>query len=303
MREQGPILVPLDGSELAESAIPYASALAEALRTHLVLLTVWEGTETELAAALPSVSIEIEQSAQSYYTTYLDGIRQRFGRADQTRTIVRPGDAGEEILKAIDETHARLVVVATHGRSGIGRWMYGSTAGRVIKHSPVPVLAVGPHTLQRSTQQVALKHIAVTLDGSAVSEQAIPVASVVGAALGAKVSLLRGVNWAVQSYPYSLPDAYIPQIDEELEKGAKAYLRTQEEALKGKFEVDAFVLRGAIADGILDFVEKHDIDLVVMTTHARTGLLRSALGSTADRVIQGKAPVLLVPPEAQPAKR
>ena len=302
MLEQGPILVPLDGSELAESALPYASALADALRTHLVLLTVWEGTETELAAALPAVSIEIEQSAQAYYTTYLDGIRQRHGHADQTRTIVRPGDASDEILKAIDETHARLVVVSTHGRSGIGRWMYGSTSGRVIKHAHVPVLAVGPHVLQRSNQEVALKHIAVTVDGNELSEQALPVAATIGAALGARISLLRGVNWAVQSYPYSLPDAYIPQIDDELEKGAKAYLQTQEQALKGKVDVDAFVLRGAIADGILDFVEKQSVDLVVMTTHARTGLLRAALGSTADRLIQGKAPVLLVPAEARAVK-
>jgi nucleotide-binding universal stress UspA family protein len=297
MREQGPILVPLDGSELAETALPYAAALAEALHTHLVLLTAWEGTDSELATLLPAVSIDIERSAQERFETYLDGIRQRFGRADQTRTIVRSGDAGDEILKAVDETNARMLVIATHGRSGMSRWLYGSTAGRLLRSCHVPVLAVGPHVRPRSTEGTRLKHVMVPLDGSPLSEVALPVAQSLAKALDAKLTLVRAVSWAVQAYPYSLPDAYIPQIDTEMEGGAKAYLRRHEEALKGTGKVDAFVVRGTIADGLIEVVEKQSVDLVVMTTHARSGLARTALGSTADRMLQGKAPVLLIHPE------
>ena len=137
----------------------------------------------------------------------------------------------------------------------------------------------------------------VPLDGSPLSQAALPVAESVATSLGARVSLVRSVRWAVQAYPYSLPDAYVPQIDEELEAGAKAYLRRMEEALKGKVEVDAFVVRGGIADGLMDVVDKQAVDLVVMTTHARAGIARAALGSTADRMLQGKAPVMLVRPE------
>jgi nucleotide-binding universal stress UspA family protein len=61
--------------------------------------------------------------------------------------------------------------------------------------------------------------------------------------------------------------------------------------------VDAFIVRGAVADGLMDVSEKQDIDLVVMTTHARRGLARAALGSTADRMLQGKVPVLLIRPD------
>jgi nucleotide-binding universal stress UspA family protein len=297
MREQGPILVPLDGSELAETALPYAAALAEALRTHLVLVTAWEGADTELAAVLPAVSIDIERSAQEHFDTYLEGIRQRFGRADQTRTIVRSGDASDEILKAIDETGARMLVVATHGRSGMSRWLYGSTSGRLLRSCHVPVLAVGPHARPRSTGSAALNHLMVPLDGSPLSEAALPVAQSLAKALGAKLSLVRAVRWAVQAYPYSLPDAYIPQIDTEMEGGAKAYLRRHEEALKPSGDVDAFVVRGSVADGLIEVVEKQNVDLVVMTTHARSGLTRTALGSTADRMLQGKAPVLLIQPD------
>jgi nucleotide-binding universal stress UspA family protein len=297
MREQGPIIVPLDGSDLAETALPYAAALAEALQTHLVLVTAWEGTESELGTTFPSMAMEIEKSATNYFTMYLDGIRARFGRADQTRTMVRPGEAAEEILKAIDETGARMLVIATHGRSGVGRWVYGSTAGRLLRASHVPVVAVGPNVRPRSTDAVAIKHLMVPLDGSPLSDEALPVAQLIAKALGARLSLVRSVRWAVQAYPYSLPDAYIPQIDEEMEAGAKAYLRRMEEGLKGKVDVDAFVVRGAVADGLMDVAEKQAADLVVMTTHARTGIARAALGSTADRMLQGLAPVMLVRPE------
>jgi nucleotide-binding universal stress UspA family protein len=230
-------------------------------------------------------------------TQYLEGVRARSGRVDQTRLMVRAGDAAEETLKAASETGARMLVIATHGRSGLGRWVYGSTAGRLMRAAHVPVLAVGPHARPVSTDGATIKHVMVPLDGSPLSEAALPVAETLAKALGAKVSLVRAVRWAVQTYPYSLPDAYIPQVDEELEGGAKAYLQRIEEGLKGKVEVDAFVVRGGVADGLLDVVDKQAVDLVVMTTHARAGFARAALGSTADRMLQGRAPVLLVRPE------
>jgi nucleotide-binding universal stress UspA family protein len=296
MRDKGPILVPLDGSELAEGAIAYAVALAKALGEHVVLMTAWEGTESELGANFPAMALEIEQKASTYYNTYLEGIRARIGTGIVTETKVVSGEAAEQILKVADEIRARLLVIATHGRSGIGRWLYGSTAGRLLRTSEVPIVAVGPHALEKSTAEVSVSHIMVPLDGSPLSEAALPVARTLAAALKGRITLVRAVRWAVQTYPYSLPDAYIPQVDEELEAGAKAYLREQE-AQVTEVPVDAFVVRGGIADGLIDVVEKQNVDLVVMTTHARTGLFRAALGSTADRMLQGPAPVLLVRPE------
>lgn len=297
MLDHGPILVPLDGSEPSERALPYASALSAALRTHLVLLTVWEGAEAGLAETNPAMATGIAQAAQTHFTTYLDGIRARLKEPD-IRTVVVPGDAADEIAAAAREIGARMIVLATHGRSGVSRWIYGSTAGRVLRESAMPVLAVGPHVPERP-DGTPVKHIMAPLDGSALSEQALPVAQKFAATLNARISLARVVRWAAQSYPYSLPDAYVPHMDADLEAGAKAYLRRQEEAIKtsGHADVDAFVVRGAVADGLIDLVEKQRVDLVVMTTHARRGLARAALGSTADRLLQSRAPVLLVRPE------
>jgi nucleotide-binding universal stress UspA family protein len=295
MRESGPILVPLDGSELAEGALPYAAALAKALRCEIVLMTAWEGVESELGAQFPSMALEIQQKADAHYSQYLDGLRQRAGGAG-VQAMIRAGDAGDEILRAAEETQSRMIVVATHGRSGIGRWLYGSTASHVLRHATAPVVAVGPHALEHPRQTVELKHIMVPLDGSELSERALPAGQALAKVLGGRLSLVRAVNWAVQSYPYTLPDAYVPQVDEELEAGAKAYLRRKEDEVKD-VERAAFVVRGSSSQGLLDFVEKEAVDLVVMTTHARAGLARAALGSVADRMIQGTAPVMFIRPD------
>jgi nucleotide-binding universal stress UspA family protein len=297
MKETGPILVPLDGSETAEGALPFAAALARGLGTALVLVTAWEGTESELGADFPAMALEIEQNARTHFTDYLDRIKARI-KDVKVETMIRAGRADEQILAAVTESRARLLVIATHGRSGIGRWMYGSIAGRMLHDSPVPVLAVGPRVLKNTPGNVRISHLMVPLDGSELAEQALPAARSLGSKLGARLSLVRVMRWAAEAYPYALPTAYIPQVDEELEAGAKAYLKRQQEAITD-VSADAFVVRGAVADGLIEFAEKQNIDLIVMTTHARGGIMRAALGSIADRMLHAPVPVLMVSPETK----
>lgn len=297
MLSTGPILVPLDGSETAEGALPFAVALANALGTNLVLLTVWEGSEGDLAATFPELARDVSVSSKSHFEGYLGRIKEKLGAAN-AEISYRSGDAADEIRAAAKEHGARAIVIATHGRSGIGRWVYGSTAGQLLRSADVPVLAVGPNVLGKKRDVATLKHIMTPIDGSDLSEKALPVARQLATAAGAKLSLVRAVRWAVQAYPYTLPDQYLPQVDEELEKGAKEYLAKQRQAQSDGLDVEAFVVRGGIADGIIDFAEEKEVDLIVMTTNARKGLARAALGSVADRVLQGPAPVLLLRADA-----
>jgi nucleotide-binding universal stress UspA family protein len=296
MRDQGPILIPLDGSALAEGALPYAAALARALEERIAVVCVWEGNESGIAAALPAVAMEVEAGAREYFARYLRTIEARNFGGVPVEASFREGDAAREIENAAAEFGARAIVLATHGRSGVGRWIYGSVASRVLRDTRLPVMAVGPHALQRDGSETHFKHIMVPLDGTPLSEAALPLARTLMERTGARVSLVRAVRWAVQTYPYTLPDAYVPQIDDELEKGAKTYLQRKETEL-GEDHVRAFVVRGGVAEGMLDLIEKEAVDLVVMTTHGRAGIARAALGSTADRLIQGSAPVLLIRPE------
>lgn len=295
MKDTGPILVPLDGSDLAEGALPWAAALARLLGAPLLLLSVWEGADKDLAKSFPTLREDVTAKAQEHFGAYLERARGTIDDGITVETRVREGEPGEAIPAAAAEAAARAIVIATHGRSGIGRWLYGSTASHLLRHAEVPVVAVGPRALERAPAEPRVRHIMVPLDGSEGAQQALPVAQRLATAAGARISLVRGVPWAATAYPYTLPDAYLPQVDEELEAGAKAYLREQEAAVKG--DVAAFVVRGSVAEGLLEFEERESVDLVVMSTHARSGLARAALGSVADRMLQGIAPVLLIRPD------
>lgn len=295
MKDTGPILVPLDGSDLAEGALPWAAALARLLGAPLLLLSVWEGADKDLAKSFPTLRDDVTAKAQEHFGAYLERARGTIDDGITAETRVREGEPGEAIPAAAAEAGARAIVIATHGRSGIGRWLYGSTASHLLRHAEVPVVAVGPRALERAPAGPRVRHIMVPLDGSEGAQQALPVAQRLATAAGARISLVRGVPWAATAYPYTLPDAYLPQVDEELEAGAKAYLREQEAAVKG--DVAAFVVRGSVAEGLLEFEERESVDLVVMSTHARSGLARAALGSVADRMLQGIAPVLLIRPD------
>jgi nucleotide-binding universal stress UspA family protein len=291
--EQGPVLVALDGSELAERALPFAAKLAEKLGTHLVLVTIWEGNDSDLVATFPTMSVEIARAAEDHFQKYLTEASSRAGRPD-TRVIVRPGNASEEIRAVAAETGARCIAIATHGRSGIGRWVYGSTASSLLRSSDMPVLTIGPKVLQQPAGEISFKRVMVPLDGSKTSEQVLPQAGRLAKKLGATAVLVRSIQWAAQAYPYTLPDTYVPQLDKELEEGAKEYLRGCKGSLGADAAVEAFVVRGPTADSLLDFAEQQHADLVVMATHARSGIARAALGSVADRMLQGPAPVLLM---------
>lgn len=298
MRDSGPILVPLDGSELAEGVLPYAGALARAFDAPLLLVAVHEHAERDLAETFPYVSGDLEEKAAEHARTFLERGRAALGPGLTVEVDVRAGEPGNEIIEAAHAAGARAIAIATHGRSGIGRWLYGSTASHVLRNAGVPVLAVGPHGLEAPHRDVTFGHVLVPLDGSALGDAALPVARTVATKLGSRVSLVRAVRWAVQSYPYSMPEAYVPQIDDELETAATAYLRGKQKEL-ASVPNDAYVVRGAIAEGLLEFIDREAVDLVVMTTHARAGLARMALGSTAERLLQGSAPVLLLRPDGE----
>jgi nucleotide-binding universal stress UspA family protein len=295
MKDSGPILVALDGSDLSEAVLPYTRALADAFGERIALVTVWEGTDNSLGATMPDVIIDIEKSASAHFNAYLDEAAAKLPGADVEKHV-RTGDPGQAILEVAREIGARAVAISTHGRSGIGRWLYGSTASHLLRHADVPLIVCGPNVLKKTPGDVTLKHIMLPLDGSELSEAAIPLAEGLAKRVGARVSLVRGLPWAAQAYPFTLPNTYVPRVDDEIEMGARAYLRKQEEKLT-EVEVSAFIVRGAVADGLIGFVEQQHVDIVLMTTHARRGLARAALGSTADRMLQAPAPVILLRPE------
>jgi nucleotide-binding universal stress UspA family protein len=292
----GPILVPLDGSPLSERSLPYATAVSRAFDARLVLMIA------AYVSDIPGHGPWSDEMVSHPYETcsaYLADAKERVAYSD-IATLVKVGYPHETILEAAAEVSASLIVLSTHGRSGFGRWVYGSTAGHLLHASKVPLLVVGKDVPDRGETPFAPAHVLVPLDGSAPGEAAIPHAVDIARAFGATITLIRVAPFSVEAYPMAVPQAYWPGLDEELVASATAYVEKVRERLDVPVEVA--VMQGARADALLGFVETHGVDLVVMTTHGRAGISRAVLGSTADRMLQGGAPVLLIRPEEPVAR-
>ncbi len=287
----GSILIPLDGSQLSERSLPYATALARALQSKIVLM---------IAAYISEIpehgpwSDEMVAHPQETCMAYLTGVRDRLG-VPGTELAVKVGYPHEMILETAPEVNASLIVASTHGRSGFSRWMYGTTAGHLAHTAHVPLLAIGKNVPENAAAEFSPKHLLVPLDGSALSEAALPYALELAKAFAAKITLIRVAPFSVEAFPLMVPSMYWPTLDDELVSSATAYLENVRSTIKQT--VDIKVLQGPRADALLNFAETSGIDLIVMTTHGRAGVQRAVLGSTADRMLQGPAPVLLIRPE------
>jgi nucleotide-binding universal stress UspA family protein len=169
------IVVPLDGSETSERALPHALAFARWFAAELLLVSAWEGVDGDVAEVLPSVASDLEGAAQGRLGEYLQRLAGTI-EGVTVQTSVLAGDPSEAVLQLLAEQDARLLVLSTHGRSGISRWMYGSVAAKLIREAPVPTLAIGPAVQGVAPEGRAGARILVPLDGSERAEAALPAA-------------------------------------------------------------------------------------------------------------------------------
>lgn len=135
------IMLTLDRSGLAEQAIPHAVALAKSFGASLEVVSVVPLPGSD-ATAVTGADIDWELEVATY-EEYLSGVMARIADEGIPATSeIRRGNIAEEILRHADEAQVDLIVMSTHGRSGLGRWVYGSIADRVLRYAPVPVLLV-----------------------------------------------------------------------------------------------------------------------------------------------------------------
>jgi nucleotide-binding universal stress UspA family protein len=296
------ILVPLDGSALAEKALSCALTLARGLSAELVLLrAIWippdvrEGLD-EPTAELAAAATRLEAEAGDYLQALAEQLRDA---GLETRHVVRQGPAAEAILDYAAQEEMDQIVMATHGYSGIKRWTHGSVAERVLQAARVPLLLVrvAEQDMVRDWQQpMACRRILVPLDGSPVAEQILPTVTTVAQALSAELILFQVPIAYVSGWMTG--EWYLPiqGVLDTAEENSDSYLRTVADHLKEQgLDVAISTSIGAVADCIVEYAEANEVDLIAMCTHGRTGLARWALGSVADRVLRaGSTPILLV---------
>ncbi len=294
------ILVPLDGSALAEQALPQAVMLARLLDAPLLLARVPEAVARQVPGASTWTIGGIESpEALADAEDYLTEVARRpelAGTLVQTMTPNHP--VAEGLLRAIDLTHPRAVVMTTHGRSGLGRAALGSVADQLVHASPVPVCAIRAAEAAPATIDPP-RRLLVPLDGSQEAEAALPGALMLARAAQAALVLLRIPT--VPGYTTVLPETAAWAADLLRDKAIEAtgYLETlagslDDSGLDIGTDVE-IVAAGSIATGILASADEHAADLIVMATHGRTGFRRWMLGSvTGDLLRRTERPVWLV---------
>ena len=296
------ILVPLDGSSLAEQALSCAMTLARGLPAELVLFrAVWippdvleilDESTVEPNAAVAHFAAE----ANDYLAALVEQLRD--AGLDAQHAVQR-GPAAEAILDYARQSDIDQIVMATHGYSGIKRWTHGSVAERVLQTARVPLLLMRAReqALTRDWKQpVDCRRILVPLDGSPVAEQILPSVTTVAHALGAELVLFQVL--IAHASGWMDGEWYFPVqgVLDMAEEDAEAYLSTVAGRLEEQgLDVATATSMGPVASCIVEYAEANHVDLIAMGTHGRTGLARWALGSVADRVLRaGGTPILLV---------
>ncbi|MBI2964954.1 MAG: universal stress protein [Chloroflexi bacterium] len=302
------VLVPLDGSELAERTLGTAADLAAKLSASLVLVTILGKTEAGRAGPGPSAAsgrargdaAQAGESPEAAARRYLEGRAAQLTISGTVRSLVRFGDAATAIVEAAAAEAADMIAMTTRGRSGLARGLLGSVTDRVIQISQAPVLVMRPETAAPSGQTARpFSHVVVPLDGSQRAELALPLAGEMARAYGARLDLVRVVSLLQVGYAAELyvPVAgYDPYSREELEKDAAEYLERVATAERGKgLTVDCHVSYGNPRAQVVEIVSAMPDSLIALTTRGHTGATRWVLGSTADGLIRtAPVPTLVV---------
>ncbi|MCB0113615.1 MAG: universal stress protein [Caldilineaceae bacterium] len=299
------ILVPLDGSPFAEGIFGYLSQVDQQGDSEIVLVQILEQerygaylTPGPLPISGQPIS-EWKQHAEQYHETVAMGLRKQ--GYEVRSLIVHGNDVAGEICRLADEERVNLIAMTTHGRAGLPRWLMGSVASRVVSATDKPVFLVHPnaHTRERA---VSLRRILVPLDGSRLAELALNVAGALARSREAGLILVRalepaaviGANSATSDAAAPVPaEAPVHSIERD---AADLYMADVLEVMNNTNTVEqSLIVHGSPAEVILDTAEMNDADLIIMSTHGRSGVSRWVYGSVAEKVLHSApCPLLLL---------
>lgn len=301
------ILVPLDGSQLAEKVFSYAKELAGRLDSDLVVLHVCQSTDTE---SLDIYQAYVERKAE-LIQSQARSVQTASGMAATEKPVdalpqVEIGEAAEGILTYAENNDIDLILMATHGRTGVKRWLLGSTADKVLRAAEVPVWLVRAGMPDKAIYEEWPKlTVLVPLDGSQLAERILPHVEAIAKQRGGDwidVFLVRIVEkpFVTADYPESSMalswEEHVQAIYEDFSRRAREYLQDIESQLKEKgLRVSAEVSMGKPAETIISYTENNPFNLIAMSTHGHSGIVRTAWGSVADRVLrEASCPLLLL---------
>jgi nucleotide-binding universal stress UspA family protein len=292
------ILCPVDFSDVSRRALDYAVTLARWYKATLTVIHVHD--------AVPLVRGAAEMPPLALGSEYRDGLKgelARFTAASAVDTVpfelvLAEGHAGEEIVKRAETDASGVIVLGTHGRSGVERFLLGSVTERVLHRARCPVLAVPPHVADAAPAP-SFKRILCGLDFSACSLQALEYALSLAQEGGACLTLVNVFetdasmpeDWRTSLQPVAVREALLA-----LEAARRARLtQIVPENLEGSCTVDTAMACGPVARELLRLARARAADLIVLGVRGRSAADLLIFGSTTNKVIrQAECPVLVV---------
>ena len=282
------ILVPLDGSKLAEGVIPYVRLLASALKLPVDLMHVND----------PETVAPVHHRIQGH--EYLKEVAALFTSSVGVNCRVENGRAAEVIVDRASADAGTLITMATHGRSGAQRWLLGSVTQKVLQVSTDPLLLIRPRE-ETLARDVWLNTIILPLDGSHLAEKIFPYVIYLANRLALEVVLIR--TYTLPTTGYFLATGVSPpaigELGDKIKEEATGYLQAKVEELQaeGIEKVSFVAVEGKGPEEIIDLARKSAGNMVAMSTHGRSGIGRWVLGSVTDRVVcYSGDPVLVIRP-------
>lgn len=296
------VIIPIDFSPPSLEAVEFALPLLKQFHAELHLVHVFE-PDYPLASmvAMPLIIPELEVGKR--VRRHLKDVAKKYGIELRPGNIhALKGRPFEEICRLAREAGIDLIVVSTRGNTGLKHLVLGSTAERVVRYSPCPVLVVRPKNGKTPPRRASFKKILVPIDFSDCSATGLEYAKALARQFRAKLVLLHSIH---PQY-YSTNDEYmrydLPRLMQQVEKAAREQMRE----LVGRTDweglgVETLMEVGHPGQEICDRAKDLGVDLIVTSTHGTTGLKHILLGSTAEYVVRhAHCPVLVVPSHKRP---
>jgi len=292
------MLVPLDGSTNSEMVLPYVKEIASKFNSHVVLVRISEPAET-----IQECRLYLEGTAKRLQSEMKDRCKDN---ESEIALKVLTGNPAAEILNLSREIECNLIAMASRGVTGQPRSVLGNVADKIVRGSGYPVLLVRKAPEEQTISQKRLiKRIMVTLDGSRLSEAALPPGESLSRALGAEIILFRVIEPSLvaanprmtlmQSTTQQYSDSFVANS---IRPFVLAYMDSIEQSLtRTGLRASIAVREGVVPGQIVDYAAGNQIDLIVMSTHGWTGFGRWVFGSVTEQVIRtGDKPVMVVRP-------
>ena len=305
------MLVPLDGSKLAEEAFPYAQELAGRLDLDLHFLHVRTPLEPSISQIyLDEMAESVRQQSEKIQAKT---VGKTAIRSIEVRSKVVAGYPSEEILKYAEENTIDVILMATHGAGGVRRWALGSVAYQVLHSSKIPVWLIRSGLPKEIVyDQLPHRTILVPLDGSKLAESALLHAEAIAKQRGANVvdilllsvyapSIYPAIYYFQTDYPPKVPLKYADYVQQEIDQAkerCEKYLKNvANQLISDGMKVKTEAITGDVSDQIIEYANKNPAQLIVMASHGHSGINHLAFGSVAEKILlQTNTPIFMVIP-------